>query len=163
MADTQVGNVHGVAAVGHTKGFIGNVTADGVNTVTLDSVIGLNAGDQIDIIDPATGTVLAADRNVSNITDAGVVTYSGADVTATTSHDVFLAGTFTATGIANLNGGNAVDAGYSDNDLDTIAAMKARLAAINSGLYTAAYLNQMTYNDMVYAIRLNDSPTTINS
>lgn len=49
-----------------------------------------------------------------------------------------------------------------DNDnMDSIAAMRTRLAAINAGLYTAAYLNTMTVNDMVYAIRLNDNAGTI--
>lgn len=161
MADAQIGNVHGVAAAGNTTGKIGNVTADGANTVTLDTVAGLSAGDQIDIINPDTGAVLASDRNVSNITDAGVVTYSGADVAGTVNHDVYRAGTFTDSSLPNLNGGNAIDSGYNDSDLLTIAAMKTRLQAIDAGLYTDAYLNTMTVNDMKYAIRLNDAVGTI--
>jgi len=161
MADLQVGNVHGVAAVGNTKGFIGNVTADGVGTVTLDSVKGLSAGDRIDIIDPSNGTVLASNRIVTNITNAGVVTYDGADVAATTAHDVFFTGTYTTSGPANINGGNSAQEGYHDIDLLTIDNLRTRLKAIDSGLYTDAKLNEMTYNDMVYAIRLSDAPSTI--
>jgi hypothetical protein len=48
------------------------------------------------------------------------------------------------------------DANYSD-----VAALRARLAAINAGLYTAAYLDLMTKNDMVYAVRLADDPTGV--
>lgn len=163
MADTQVGNIHGVAAVGNTKGLVGNVTADGLNTVTLDNVRGLSAGDRIDIIDPATGTVLASDRLVTNITNAGVVTYDGADVVATAAHDVFSAGSYSASGPININGGHSAQEGYHDIDLLTIDNMRTRLKAIDAGLYTDAKLNQMTSNDMVYAIRLADNPTTINS
>lgn len=38
----------------------------------------------------------------------------------------------------------------------SVAALRTRLAAINAGLYTSAYLDLMTKNDMVYAVRLND-------
>lgn len=161
MADLQVGNIHGVTTVGSATGFIANVTADGINTVTLDSVKGLSAGDRIDIIDPATGAVLASNRLVTNITNAGVVTYDGADVAATTAHDVFFTGTFTSSSRSNINGGNNDQTGYVDTDMLTISSAKARLTAINSTLYTADLLNQMTWNDMIYAIRLADSPGTI--
>ena len=55
----------------------------------------------------------------------------------------------------------ANQSGYADANQNTIAAMRARLAVINAGLYTAAYLNTMTYNDMMYAIRLADAPTSV--
>lgn len=41
------------------------------------------------------------------------------------------------------------------NSVD-ITKLKARLTAINAGRYTAAYLNVMTKNDMIYAIRVSD-------
>ena len=43
----------------------------------------------------------------------------------------------------------------------TVAAMRTRLAAINGTYYTAARLNNMTDNDMVYALRLNDDAAGI--
>lgn len=43
----------------------------------------------------------------------------------------------------------------------SITALKARLTAISGTAYSAANLNRMTVNDMVYALRLNDDPTTI--
>jgi hypothetical protein len=43
------------------------------------------------------------------------------------------------------------DANYVD-----VAALRARLTAINAVSYSVARLNTMTKNDMVYAVRLND-------
>lgn len=62
---------------------------------------------------------------------------------------------------SNLNGSTSVQDEHDDTDYSDIAALRARLAAIDAGLYTSDYLNTMTYNDMVYAVRLNDSATTI--
>jgi hypothetical protein len=42
----------------------------------------------------------------------------------------------------------------------SIASMRTRLLAIG-GIYTAAYLDVMTMNDMVYALRISDDPTGI--
>lgn len=148
MADTQIGNVHGVVAVGTLDRKIGNVTADGVNTVTLNSVKGLSAGDTIDIIHRTTGAVLASARTVTNITNALVVTYDGADVAATTSHGVYLT--------------RSAQTGFEDADALSIASMRARLSAIDAAAYSSANLNTMTRNDMLYALRLHDAADTIN-
>jgi hypothetical protein len=43
----------------------------------------------------------------------------------------------------------------------SIAALKARLTAISSTTWTTARMNQMTVNDLIYAVRLNDDPGTI--
>lgn len=43
----------------------------------------------------------------------------------------------------------------------SIAALDARLTAINSTIYTQAKLDQMTANDKIYAVRLNDDPGTV--
>lgn len=41
---------------------------------------------------------------------------------------------------------------------ETVIAMRTALATFQAGTYTAAYLDLMSYNDMVYALRLaNDS------
>jgi hypothetical protein len=42
-----------------------------------------------------------------------------------------------------------------------VAALKARLTAINATSYTPARLATMTENDMVYAVRLNDDAAGI--
>lgn len=64
----------------------------------------------------------------------------------------------TARGGTNINGGAGVDAGFvlTNAAADTIAAMKTRLNAISATSYTAERLATMSYNDMVYAIRLAD-------
>jgi hypothetical protein len=43
----------------------------------------------------------------------------------------------------------------------SVTAMKARLTAISGTSYTAARLNTMTVNDLIYAIRLNDDTAGI--
>ena len=45
----------------------------------------------------------------------------------------------------------------------SITAARTRLAAANAGYYTAARLDQMTTNDMLFALRNIDDPTTIAS
>lgn len=44
---------------------------------------------------------------------------------------------------------------------EDVTALRSRLGTINGALYTAAYLNTMTKNDMVYAVRLNDDTAGI--
>lgn len=63
----------------------------------------------------------------------------------------------------NVNGGasGAPQAGHWDADYASISALRTRLDAIDSTTYTAEVLNTMTLNDMIYAVRLNDSPSTV--
>lgn len=67
----------------------------------------------------------------------------------------------TARGGKGVNGGASAGAGFNDADQLTINAMRARLTAISGTSYSAARLNQMTYNDMIYALRVHDAPTSI--
>lgn len=74
-------------AYGNQTGALAAVTADGANTVTVDSVQYLRINMRIDLIDSTNDTVLASNRTISAINDTTkVVTYSGADATATTNH-----------------------------------------------------------------------------
>lgn len=50
---------------------------------------------------------------------------------------------------------------FNDTNLGTIAAARARLAVVDAATYTSAYLDKMTYNDMVYALRVADNPQTV--
>lgn len=43
----------------------------------------------------------------------------------------------------------------------SVTAMRTRLAAANGTYYTSAKLDQMTTNDMIYALRMIDDKTTI--
>lgn len=44
---------------------------------------------------------------------------------------------------------------------NSVSSLRTRLAAANGTYFTTARLNQMTENDMVYALRLIDDPTGI--
>lgn len=67
-----------------------------------------------------------------------------------------------STNKSNINGGvGAPDLALDNDNMDNISAMKTRLAAVDAGFYTAARLNTLSFNDIVYAVRMADNPTTI--
>lgn len=57
------------------------------------------------------------------------------------------------------------DAGVSalvgQNNYDNITDLRTRLTAISATTYTAARLDAMSKNDMIYAVRVTDDPTGI--
>jgi len=61
----------------------------------------------------------------------------------------------------NINGGNDVMTGFDNANDSTLTAIRARLTAINGTYWTATRLDQATYNDLVYALRLADNASTI--
>ncbi|HKN43207.1 MAG TPA: phage major capsid protein [Propionibacteriaceae bacterium] len=70
-------------AYGDGRGTLCQITADGVNTVTVDNLQYLRVGMIVDVVNQSTDAVLASQRTISAINTATrVVTYSGADVTA---------------------------------------------------------------------------------
>jgi hypothetical protein len=70
-------------AFGDGRGTLAQITADGVNTVTVDNLQYLRVGMIVDIINQATDAVLASARTITAInTTTRVVTYNGADATA---------------------------------------------------------------------------------
>jgi hypothetical protein len=80
-------------AYGDQTGTLATVSADGTNTVTVDTLQYLRVGQYIDIVDSGTDAVLAANRKITAInTTTKVVTYDGADVAATTAHRICLNG-----------------------------------------------------------------------
>lgn len=92
-------------AYGNQTGALAAVTADGANTVTVDSVQYLRVGMRIDIVNASTDAVLASNRNITAINPTTkVVTYDGADVAATTSHRLCRTGSWKKeiNGLANL-------------------------------------------------------------
>src|SRR5215510_13378048 len=114
MARAQVGNIHGYAAA-DGSGFLANITADGVNTVTVDDAAGIPVGSNIDLINKNTGAVLASNRQITSLTSAGVLTYGGADVAAVpgTTVVVVTGGTAGGTAYTNLNGGPTPGEGFT--------------------------------------------------
>lgn len=58
---------------------------------------------------------------------------------------------------ANINGGDDIFAGYIGTAAATfanMAGMRARLLALG-GVFTAAYVDVLTYNDMAYALKIS--------
>jgi hypothetical protein len=53
---------------------------------------------------------------------------------------------------ANNSSGDSLVA--NDTAYSSIADMRTALAAANAGYYTTAKLDQMTHNDMIYALRI---------
>ena len=98
-------------------GALASVTADGVNNVVVDTVQYLRVNMVIDIVDylGVPGTVLASARIITAINASTLtVTYSGADVTATTNHKLNRTGSYgneingLGNMIANVNGPGTV-------------------------------------------------------
>ena len=57
--------------------------------------------------------------------------------------------------------GSTADYITTNTNYDDINAMRTRLAAAAPGTYTTARLEQMTDNDMRFALRSIDDPTSI--
>lgn len=71
-------------AFGNQTGNLCEITADGSNTVTVDNLQYLRVGMYVDIVNKSSDAVLAANRKITAInTSTRVVTYDGADATAT--------------------------------------------------------------------------------
>lgn len=181
MARAEIGNEIGVAAVDVVnETLLGTIVADGANSFTVSAaeIKNFRVGQVIDVVTKTTGVVGAGvtSRNVTGVNNAtNTVTYDGADATLTTLMGAYPAGQWelaspvAGTGgtvndvYVNLNGGNSPYSGFADynSPLGNIQAMRDRLGVISATTYSAAQLDLMTYNDMVYAIRANDYPGSI--
>jgi len=158
---------------------LGTVVTDVANgfTVSAAEIKNFRIGQIIDVVTKATGVVGAGvtARTITAIdTATNTVTYSGADATLTTAFGAYptgqwelsspLAGTAGTVNdpYANLNGGFGVYSGFNaSGNLISVAAMRARLQVINATTYSDAQLDLMSYNDLIYAIRVNDYPGSI--
>jgi hypothetical protein len=80
-------------------GALAAVTADGSNTVTVDTVQFLRVGMRIELVNRTNDTLLAGGPHVITAINAStkVVTYNGTDVTGTTNHDLVRSGIVTGT------------------------------------------------------------------
>lgn len=73
-------------------GGLATVTADGVNTITVDDASYLSVGDLIDVVVPTTGIAPAIQNRQVTAIAGNVVTYSGADAASTNGHIVCVTG-----------------------------------------------------------------------
>jgi hypothetical protein len=83
---------------GDGTGLLASVTADGANTVTVDSVASLEIGMQIDIRTRSNGAAVISNREITDINGL-VVTYDGADGAATATEGLYREGNY-ASGLA---------------------------------------------------------------
>lgn len=90
---------------GNGSGVMASVTADGTNTVTVDNIQYLEVGQQIDIRTRSTGASIALNRQITAINEATkVITYDGADVTATATEGIYREGNFAGGTSRELSG-----------------------------------------------------------
>lgn len=61
----------------------------------------------------------------------------------------------------NANGNPTTNGTSDSSNYSSVAGLRARLTAVNAGYYTAALLNRMTKNDLVYAVRQADDAAGI--
>jgi hypothetical protein len=185
MAATQVGNTHGVtaaqgtstqaqvqtfestAASGTFKVRLGTkfptisyvetgAIARNAAAATLQTALRALKPDGINAI--GTGIVCAGGALATNpVTATWAGKYAGLAMPVFEIINIDLAGgTVTCTETTPASMGSFVD-----TDLDSIAAMRARLTAIDGTTFSSANLDKMTSNDMMYAIRLLDESWTI--
>jgi len=170
MANKTIGNLAGVTAVrgsGNEVQTLRGTAASGTFALQFGGLetaaIAFNA---------AAATIQTALRNLANISATGVTCAGGALGTApvTVSFENEFAGAdveLLKVRSIDLAGGTVTiedttdAAAFFDSDMSSIAAMRTRLTAISGTTYTAAVLNTMTYNDMVYALRMQDAPTSV--
>lgn len=107
-------------AYGNQTGSLAAVTADAVNEITVDSIQYLRVGMIIDLVNVSTDAVLASARTITKIVPSTkVVTYSGADVAATTSHRLCRTGNWKK----EINGlGNIIGSTGKLHEIDSTAA-----------------------------------------
>lgn len=180
MVRAQLGSEIGVAARDKVdEGLLGTIVADGANSFTVSAaeIKNFRVGQIIDVVTKTTGVVGAgvSARTITGVNSAtATVTYDGADGTVTNLMGAYLTGQWelaspTVSGndsandpYANLNGGFGVSSGFNAaGNFISIDAMRNRLKVIASTTYTDAQLDLLTYNDLVYAIRVNDYPGSI--
>lgn len=119
---------------GDGTGLMASVTADGANTVTVDSVLRLEIGMNIDILTRSNGAVKATSRLITDINpDTKVVTYDGADVAATNLDGIYRQGNFAGGTSREVSGfGKIVAATGALHGVDP-ATQRKWAAVVNAG------------------------------
>lgn len=171
MAETMIGTPSGVTAVGSVNGGkLAEILADSANgfiPVAAD-LANFYVGQVIIFRVKSTGAVFGTTaRNVTSIAALGVV-YDGADVTLVPGthgvYDASLGVGVTSSGTdtrSNINGGPSADNAFAPANLNSIESMKTALGVQDATTFTAERLRRMTYNDLVYAVRVRLYPTSI--
>lgn len=149
---------------GDGTGLMATVVSDGANNVVVDNVQWLEIGMRIDIRHNTTGALLTASGgvNITNInTSTKVVTYDGADVTATTSHGIYREGNFASGTSRELTGLKKIVAATGIlHTLDPASQPKwAAIEKTNSGTNRA--LSEGLMIETADAVRVNGGKTSV--
>lgn len=116
----------------------------------------------------STGAVFGSTvRTVTSITAVGIG-YSGADLTLVPgTHAVYddclgvgISSVASDTRVG-LNGGPSAGRAFASHVLEDVDSMRAALTAFSGTTFTAARLDAMTFNDLVYACRVSLYSDTI--
>jgi len=143
---------------GNGTGVRATLTADGVNTITVDTTQYLEVGMMIDIMDATLATTRASNRQITAINGL-VVTYNGADVSAATvATDVVL-----RTGNANreMTGLRSIvkNTGTLYNVDPTVVPLWKSVVNANGGVQRA--LTEALMIKVVDDVRTNGGDTTV--
>lgn len=163
MARGQIGNGLGLTARGRAPSALAVTTgyaAPQIFGVALNDLKKIQLADTIDVISPA-GVVRITGRNVDAMYSSSLLQFSGADAPSIANGDlVYRTGEVIGSGDIGYSGGQTASRGFSLENTSDITRMRARLTAIHAS-YTPARLDDLTVNDMIYAIRLNDAQSSI--
>lgn len=172
MADLMLGNTIGVTSVGNPDSKLTEVSADVANGFLVGAGADIHKfylNQPIIFRVKTTGAVFGTTaRLVTGITNLGVVNYDGADVTLVPgTHAVYddcmgVASTSVGSDVrSNQNGGPSARRGFTITPFGDLESLRSYLAGLDVGYFTAARLDKMTLNDMVYAVRARSYPSTI--
>lgn len=170
MPTIQLGNNIGVAARAADNQHIGVVAANGganaisILTAAAEPILNWSKMKQNMLIDCASpaGVVRFTNRLVVYIINNGSMSYSGADAPTVAAGDlIYVAGAITKNQPSNTNGGVSAMRGFRLEGAFTLGDIRDRLNEINPTYYTSTRMDQLTYNDLIYALRLAEAPGSI--
>ena len=135
---------------GDQTGLLATVTADGSNTVTVDNIQYLEIGMRIDILTRSSGATIALNRLITAINETTlVVTYDGADATASSTDGIYREGNYVAGTLREPSGfGNIVSDTITLHGL-TVAAQPKWKAVIRNNPAGAGTLRALSEGIMI--------------
>lgn len=135
---------------GDQTGLLCSVTADGVNTVTVDNIQYLEIGMRIDILTRSNGATIALARLITAINETTlVVTYDGADATASATDGLYREGNFVGATVREPSGfGNIVSNTLTLHGV-TVAAQPKWQAVIRNNPAGAGTLRALSEGIMI--------------
>lgn len=143
---------------GDGTGLLATVSADGANTVTVDNIQWLEIGMRIDILTRSNGATIALNRNITAINETtNVVTYDGADATASSTDGIYREGNFVGGTLREPSGfGNIISDTITLHGVTVAAQPKWKAVVRNNpaGAGTLRALSEGIMIELVDAVRI---------